>query len=657
MPYTAPKKSIKEIRYLNKDFTSFKDNLIEFSKIYFPNTYNDFNESSPGMMFIEMASYVGDVLSYYIDNQFKESLLAFAEEKKTVYNMAQSLGYKPKLATAASVGIDVFQTVPATTSGVGSNFTTKPDLSYALAVKAGMEIESDNGVSFTTSEDCNFKFSSSYDPMSISIYESSDNIPVTYLLQKSVKASSGNVTTEYIQFNNAEKYKRIALANTNVTEIISVTDSDGNNWHEVPFLAQDTVFGDMENKAANDDSLYIHADQAPYLLKLIKTARRFITYIREDGKTEMRFGAGTSDSPDEEIVPNPDTVGSSLPGSPSYLNTAFDPSNFLKTKAYGQAPSNTQLTVRYRYGGGVNHNVTSNSLKNIQSIQAELDTSGLSAALVSQTRGSIAVNNILPAGGGRGAESVVEVKNNTLAYFQAQARAVTKEDYITRVYSLPAKYGNVAKAYIVQDSQLDSSTGANSDTRVINPLALNLYVLGFTGGKRLAMVNQAVKENIQTYLTQFRMVTDAVNIKDAFIINVGVQFSLLTKNGYNKEEVVLKAMQKVKDFFNIDKWQIGQPIVLSDLSYQISLVDGVSSVVPPEDNNPNGLPVLITNKFEESKGYSGNVYDIISATKGGVVYPSLDPSCFELKFQNTDIEGRVVGNSAGSPGSSTGGSY
>jgi len=657
MPYSTPKKSVKEVRYLNKDFTSFKKNLIEFTKIYFPKEYNDFNESSPGMMFIEMASYVGDVLSYYIDNQFKESLLAFAEEKRTVYNMAQSLGYKPTLATAASVTLDIFQTVPATTSGAGDSFKTNPDLSYALVLKSGMEIQSDTGVSFITTEDCNFKFSSSYDAMDISIYESSGDTPVTYLLQKSVKASSGNVTTEYIQFNDAEKYKRVALNNSNITEIISCTDSDGNSWYEVPFLAQDTVFSDMENKEANDDELFVHADQAPYLMKLLKTSRRFITFIREDGKTEMRFGAGTSDNPDEEIIPNPDNVGSSLPGSPSYLNTAFDPSNFLTTKAYGQAPSNTQLTIKYRYGGGISHNIRANSLTQVQSSNISLDEVGLSSGLVNQTKDSIGMNNPIPASGGKGAESIIEVKNNALAFFQAQARAVTKEDYITRVYALPAKYGNISKAYIVQDSQLDSDTGANSDSRIANPLALNLYILGFDSGKRLAVVNRAVKENIQTYLTQFRMVTDAVNIKDAFIINVGVQFSLLTKSGYNKEEVVLKAIQTVKEFFNIDKWQIGQPIVLADLAYQISLTDGVSAVVPPEANNPNGLPVLITNKFESSKGYSGNVYDIISATKGGVVYPSLDPSCFELKFQNTDIEGRVVGNSAGSPGNSNEGSY
>jgi hypothetical protein len=647
MPYSVNKKSVKEVRYLNKDFTSFKDNLIEFTKIYFPNAYNDFNESSPGMMFIEMASYVGDVLSYYIDNQFKESLLSFAEEKRTVYNMAQSLGYKPKVSSASSVDLDIFQTVPAISSGAGDSYTTKPDLNYAMNLKAGMELLSDTGITFTTTEDCNFKFSSSYDPMTITVYESSNNVPVTYLLKKGVRASSGTTDTEFFTFNTAEKYKRISLGRTEVLEILSCKDSDGNDWYEVPYLAQDTVFTDMENTSKNDDQLYTYSDQAPYLLKLLKTSRRFTTFIREDNKTEIRFGAGTSDSPDEEIVPNPDEVGSSLPGSPTYLNTAFDPSNFLATKAYGQAPSNTQLTIRYRYGGGVGHNVIANSIRTIQLSNIELDDTGLTTSLVNSTKNSIAVNNPLPAMGGRSAESIVEVKNNALAYFQAQQRAVTKEDYIARIYALPPKYGNIAKAYIVQDSQLDSSSGANSDARISNPLALNLYVLGFDSSKRLGTVNRAVKENIQTYLTQFRMVTDAVNIKNGFVINIGVKFNVNTKVGYNKEEVVLRAIQKVKDFFNIDKWQIGQPIVLADLAYQISLVEGVAAVVPPEEDNPNGHPVLITNKFKLGDGYSGNAYDIVSATRDGIVYPSLDPSIFELKFPNIDIEGRSVGSSSG----------
>ncbi len=649
MPYTAPKNnSVKEVKYLNKDFSSLKSNLIEFAKVYFPNNYNDFNEASPGMMFIEMASYVGDVLSYYVDNQFKESLLAYAEEKKTVYNMAQALGYTPRQATPATAILDIFQTVPAKSSGTGASYTTAPDLSYALNIKGGLQVQADSGISFTSTEDCNFKFSSSYDPMSVTIFESNNNVPVSYLLRKSVRAQSGGVATEFITVNAAEKYKRIALANSDVTEVISCLDSDGNSWYEVPYLAQDTVFTDMENTSKTDPDLASQSDQAPYLLKLLKTSRRFTTFLTEDGRTEMRFGAGISDSPDEEIIPNPDSVGSSLPGSPSKLGEAFDPSNFLQTKAYGQAPSNTTLTIKYRYGGGINHNVGASTITSVQKADIEIDANGLTTTLLSQTRNSVGVTNPQPATGGRSAESITEVKNNALAYFQAQARAVTKEDYITRVYAIPPKYGNIAKAYIVQDSQLDvTDTGANSDNRIINPLALNLYVLGYDSIKKLTQLNTAVKENIQTYLTQFRMVTDAVNIKDAFIINIAVKFNIITKTGYNGEEVLLRAIQVVREFFGIDKWQIGQPIVLADLAYKISLTDGVSAVIPPEENNPNGLPIVITNKFLASNGYSGNMYDITSATKDGVLYPSMDPSCFELKYPATDIEGRVVGSSSG----------
>ena len=295
---------------------------------------------------------------------------------------------------------------PAISSGTGANYTTKPDLRYGLKITEGMTLQSETGINFRTLSDINFKFSSSTDPMDITIYESNNNVPVTYLLKKGINIESGNIATEYFQIGNAEKYYRLALANTGVTEIISCTDDDGNNWHEVDFLAQDAVFQDIENTAANNDSLYTYADQAPYLLKLLKTSRRFITYIREDNKTELRFGAGISDSPDEEIIPNPDSVGSSLPGSPSKLGQGFDPANFLNTRTYGQAPSNTTLVITYRYGGGVNHNVRSNSITTIKDSTLTITGDGLSTSLISNSKNSVIVNNDDPTSGGKGAESL-----------------------------------------------------------------------------------------------------------------------------------------------------------------------------------------------------------------------------------------------------------
>ncbi len=656
---------VKEIRYLNKDFAGFRADLIEFAKQYYPNTYNDFNEASPGMMFIEMASYVGDVLSYYVDSQFKEQLLAYSTDQKNLYEMAQSFGYKPKLSTASYGSVDIFHIVPST--GTGQN--NRPNYNYALQINEGSLVESTNGVTFRIRENVNFSYSSSFDPTIVSTYEVDGGGEVSYyLLKKSVRVVSGNITEEQFVFGGAEKYPRLLLGNTNILEIISCTDSDGNTWKEVPFLAQDTVFDSVRNTAANNPELSQYNDEAPYLLKLLKTPRRFVTFIRGDGKTELRFGSGISDSADEEIVPNPNNVGSALPGSPSYLDTFFDPSNFLSTQAYGQAPANTTLTIKYSYGGGISDNVSSDTITNMKEFNYSLDTTTLDTGVVDIVTNSVGVTNEYPTSGAKGAESIQELKSNALAYFQSQGRAVTKEDYITRVYALPPKFGAVSKAYIVQDEQLNlpsfqkevssnifvdqrfadvKAQDVASSNRLPNPNALNLYTLAYDGSKTLTQLNVAVKENLKTYLSQYRLVTDAINIKNAFVINIGVKFNFIARAGFNKDEITLKCIERCKEFFNIDRWQINQPIIIQELAYELSLVDGVGAIVPPDQDNPKRLPVLITNKFSSSQGYSGNIYDIDYATKDGIVYPSLDPSIFELKYPNTDIEGRAIGDSTG----------
>ena len=657
MARTSTKKNVvKQVNYLNKDFSDFRDNLIEFAKVYFPNTYNDFNESSPGMMFIEMAAYVGDVLSYYIDSQFRESLLAYAEEKRNVYNIAQSFGYKPNVTAPSSVVLDVFQTVPA--------LNEKPDERYALNVKAGTQvISTSTGTTFRTLDDVNFKFSSSYDPRNITIFESEDNIPTKYLLKKKVKAESGNIVTETFSFGTAEKYAQVKLSNPKVIEIISCTDSDGNTWSEVDSLARDTVFNDIENNATNDPTSVVNREVSPYILKLNKTSRRFTRYINQNDSSILRFGAGISNNADEEIIPNPSMVGSTLPGSPTYLTTAFDPSNFLKTKSFGLAPSNTTLTIKYAYGGGINDNVNANDVTSISSISYEISDTLLSTTSVQESKDSVSFINPNPATGGSAGESIREVRENALAYFQAQQRAVTKEDYIVRAYSLPAKYGNIAKVHLVQDDQLNKSTGTDELERLVtqadvdnertikslqvrtpNPLAMNMYTLGFDANKKLSSLNQTVKENLKTYLSQYRLVTDAVNIKDAYVINIAVNFAILTKSEFAKNEVLLKCVAAVKDFFDIDRWQIGQPIVLSDIAYELSLVDGVASVVPPVDSD---TVIKIENKYKAGEGYSGNFYDIKNSMIDGVLYPALDPSIFEIKYPNTDIKGKVVGDNLG----------
>jgi len=620
----------KDISYLGKDFNQFRVNLIEFTKKYFPDTYTDFNESSPGSMFIEMAAYVGDVLSYYSDTNLRESLLEQAQERKNIFDIAKALGYKANNVVAAYVTLDVYQLVPA----IGSGANVQPDFNYALSIKPGMRILQSNGnSSFRTLDSIDFSFSSSYDPTEITIYETDDTTktPIYYLLKKQTRAVSGTVKTNSYTFGQPISYDKVVLPDDNVIEIISVQESDGDNWYEVPYLAQDTIFESVPNLLENDPELSPYRSSAPSLLKLRKTAKRFITRLRSDNRLELQFGAGISDNNDEEIVPNPDNVGNGLAGFRRNIDVDIDPSNFLYTRTYGQAPSNTTLTVTYTVGNGIADNVPAGVLTNINFIEFNDNiNSTANGGLVNFIKTTVAVNNPEPARGAKSAESSIDIKNNALSSFATQNRLVTREDYIIRAYSMPAKFGSIAKAYIVPDDQL--SQESYEQNRIANPLAMNMYVLGYNDSKQLTTLNQAIKENLKTYLGYYRILTDAVNIKDAFIINIGVDFEISVLPNYNSNEILLKCVDSIRSFFDITKWQINQPIIKSDITTTLANVKGVQSVVG----------VKLINLYDSNFGYSGNTYDLQTATRNGVIYPSLDPSIFEIKFPNQDIRGRVV---------------
>lgn len=620
----------KDVKYLGKDFGQLRQNLIEFTKQYFPNSYTDFNESSPGMLFMEMAAYVGDVLSFYADTNLKESLLEQATERGNVFDLARSLGYVPNNSVPAYVTLDVFQLVPAK----GTGTAVAPDFNYALSIKPGMQIKQETGnAMFRTLDSVDFSFSSSYDLTDVTIYES-DNVtkqPTYYLLRKSVKAVSGEIKTTSFTFNGAVAYDKVVLPDTNIIEIISVKESDGDHWYQVPYLAQDTIFEDVPNLLENDPDFVTYRASAPSLLKMRKTSKRFVTRLRSDNKLELQFGAGISDNNDEEIIPNPDNVGNGLAGFRRAVDIDIDPSNFLYTRTYGQAPSSTTLTVTYTVGNGISDNVAANTIKNIMYVDyADNINATTNTGLVNFVKNTVAVINPNPAAGAKTADSLIDIKNNALSNFATQNRLVTREDYIVRAYSMPSKYGSVAKAYIVPDDQLTQKEMI--ETRVANPLAMNMYVLGFNSSKQLVSLNDAIKQNLKTYLDYYRMLTDAVNIKDAFIINIGVDFEISVLPNYNSNEVLLRCINALKDLFNIDRWQINQPIIKSDIINTIGQVPGVQSVIGAS----------LKNLYDADNGYSGNVYDLNTATKNGVIYPSLDPSIFEVKFPEQDIKGRVV---------------
>ena len=623
-------KNAKDVSYLGKDYNQFRVNLIEFTKQYFPETYTDFNESSPGSLFLEMAAYVGDVLSFYSDNNLKESLLEQASERGNIFDIAKSLGYRPNNSVPAHVILDIFQLVPAT--GTGDN--VRPDFDYALSIKPGMRIKESGGSAiFRTLDSVDFGFSSSIDNTEITIYETNDvtKLPTYYLLKKKVKAVSGETKQKKFTFTSPVAYDKIVLPENNVIDIISVEESDGDNWHEVSYLAQDTIFESVPNLLENDPDFVNYRSSSPSLLKLKKTSKRFITRLRSDNRVELQFGAGVSDNNDEEIVPNPDNVGNGLAGFRRNLDVDIDPSNFLYTRTYGQAPANTTLTVTYSLGNGISDNVVSNRLTQIDFIEFNDDVNTTNnAGIVNFVKTSVAVNNESPAIGAKTQDTLQDIKNNALSNFATQNRLVTQQDYIVRAYSMPAKFGSVAKAYIVPDDQISQQDFVK--TRIANPLAMNMYVLGFNKDKQLTTLNDAIKNNLKTYLDYYRMLTDAINIKDAFIINIALQFEISVLTNYNSNEVLLNCVNELHTYFDVDRWQINQPIIKSEVQNLIGNVPGVQSVVN----------VFLENKYNSDQGYSDNVYDLAAATRNGVIYPSLDPSIFELKFPNRDIRGRVV---------------
>lgn len=621
----------KDIKYLNRDFDSFKKGLVEFTKIYYPNTYNDFNEASPGMMFLEMAAYVGDVLNYYVDSQFKESFLLQATEKRSVMNIAATLGYKPRLSVPSTVDLDIYQLLPAS----GSGTSVVPDLTYALKIEPGLRARTGptaGSVEFIVQNKIDFSVNNVFDPTEITVYSIDSNAaPTYYLAKKTVQAISATPQTTEIVVDGTTKFFKFQVTDPNLIAIDSIVDADGNTWYEVPYLAQDTIFEQVQNTAFNDPDAAVYSEDTPYLLKLKRVPRRFITRITDAG-IEVQFGSGTSSSPDEELLATPENIGLTLPTGKDNLDASIDPTSPVFTQAYGIAPSNTTLTVTYLVGGGIASNVPSNTINEIIAIDTSstrlpTGTGTLNATILN----SVVVNNNLAATGGRAEETLDEVRQNALAQFTSQNRAVTREDYIIRAYAMPNRYGSVAKVQISPDEQANLATSEVSD-KVSNPLAMNMYMLGYDSNKNLTTVNRAVKENLKIYLSQYRMLTDSINFRDAYIINIGVNFDIIPLPNFNANEVILNAINAIKMMFEIDKWQINQPVIYSDIFTTLLAVKGVQTVTK----------IFIENLNNEVDGYSNIVYDINGATRNGILYPSLDPSIFEVKYPNTDIKGRIA---------------
>lgn len=646
----------KDIRYLNRDFPQLREALINFAKVYYPNTYKDFSPSSPGMMFIEQAAYVGDVLSYYTDYVFKEGTMESATERKNIIGLARYLGYKIKPSAAATGIVNLMQLCPSADDGMGNYY---PDPQYMLTVNANTQFSSNTNAYYILTSAVNFELSSSSSPRIDQVYSRNDDgTPQYFLLTKQGSVSSGQIITKTVTVLTPSPYFQIPLEETNVLQILDIYDSDNNRWYEVDYLAQGFVPIGVPNDAIYEGSLAQYKDSVPYILTYLKTSRKFITQVDENNLTTIYFGAGVNGVDDELVTFDSDLIGVGLTNI-NEVNVPLDPSSFLQNENYGIAPQNTTLTIRYLIGGGLNSNCQADEIRNVIAATFDNPTEGLlpeQIDLLNTVQNSLAVSNPAPCTGGKDAETDDEIKLNAVANFAAQNRTVTQNDYLVRIYSLPAQYGTIAKAQVIPDTNLQAGVnkilvGVVDQTNVAtvvdnsnsnyfrslaydntNPFAINVYVLSYDANKNLIRPNPALVTNLITYLKQYRMLTDGVNIIDGYIINIGVNFTITVYKGYNKKDVLSDCISAVQNFFDIDRWNFSQPINLSQLQLEIAKVDGVQSVVSLE----------IYNKTALDGNYSQVEYDIAAATKNGVIYPSVDPSIFEVKYPDSDIKGSVL---------------
>ena len=637
----ADKQKIKptNINYTSKDFSTIKADLIEYTKSYFPDTYKDFNETSPGMMLIELSSYVGDVLSYYVDYNYKENILSTATEKRNVRRLAEFLGYKTPNKTPSIVKLKVTAEIDANSDGT-------PDYSDVPAqIPNGLQIQSsiDSELLFETTGEVDFSISGSPDtPMISSPNLDANGEASSYTLTRYVQAVSAETKTKSFTITSPTKFLELDLGEDNVIEILNCTDSSDEKWYEVDYLSQERI---LKETYYNDDSDrttgYNQGDitdtsliSIPYTLDYINTNKKFVTKFDVDtNSTKLMFGNGlykynVTGSSNSSIFTTIEQNGLTLNGE-SFSSINANVNDLLGTNNLnmGETPTNTILTVQYRVGGGPNSNAQAGELTTIAD-----GTTG------------ITVTNDEPATGGTDGQTVDEIRNNAKAFFASQNRCVTRQDYQARILNLPAKFGNIAKCYV---ERIDDSGG------------LFVSTLSYNQNKQLVQTPELVLRNIMTYLNQYRMINDQLDfgftlsdtLFSGYNINFGVKFEVNSDRRVNPSDVKIEVINTIKNFFKVERMQFRQSINMNDLQYNILGLEGVIGIKELklfQNGNDFGISRNMANYQADgdviSNGESGYgfQYEFDNSLENGIIRPSLTPSVFELRDPDRDIYGKVI---------------
>lgn len=600
------------VDYTKKDYTNIKESLINMVKYYYGDKYTDFSETSIGDMLLDVSAYVGDLLTYNIDYNVNQLLNPTTRIGAISY--AKLRGYKPRAAKSSS-GLATFTiTVPGDEDG--------PNLNYCPILYSGTQVKSNlnSDKIYELIEDIDFKI---IDPKlnlhPIEITKSEVGGSIYYIIQKKGKIVSGATKTFTYTFTTPQKYTKLQIPSNKISEIIEVTDSLNNTWYQVDSLAQETIFTSEAN--TDDDT----KELTPNLIKIIKTSKRFEIEIDENNYTYLLFGAGTESQSDEELIPSPDNV---LKGLES-IDVAISPESFLKTTTFGEAPYNTTLTISYRESNGETDNAKSTEIDTLSTVYMQFPVDESSLPESNTVKKSLTVINTEPIIGARSVETIEEIKLNSNIEMSAQKRCVIKEDFIIRSLSMPEKYGLISKAYAEKAGTYLSRPiieGKYNIDAFKNDIVL--HVLSSDSNNRLTIPNLATKENLKKYLSQYRMISDNIHIVDGKIVNFRINFKIKTKDIYNKNLLVLQIINKLKDYFDISKWNFNDRIILSDIYELINSTKGVVNVSNLKFTSPAG-----------EDNYSNYRVDFNDLEKDGIIYPPNDISIFELKYPNIDIIG------------------
>jgi len=595
-----PKKPL--IRYTNRDFESIKSDLVEYARRYYSNTFKDFNEASFGSMMLDTVAYVGDILSFYLDYQVNESFLDSAIEYDNVVRHGAQVGYKFR-QNASSFGIiDMYLMVPAVSSGVG------PDKSYMPILKQGTEFNSNDGGSYTLNE--NIDFSSPEHEVVVSTVDSTTGVPTHYAVRARGQIVSGRQEREVIEIGSFQKFLKVVLSEPNITEIVSVYDTEGHRYHEVDFLSQNVIYMPVTNHNEKE------RQYAPALLKPVPVARRF-TVIQQQNETFLQFGYGSDSEIFDDSVVDPSKIVMNMHGRDFVTDDSFDPSNLISTDKFGIAPSDTSLVVTYRRNTTADANATVNSINSVvRSFFDFPNRSKLESGKMSDVRNSLEVSNENKLVGDILPPNIEELKMRIKDHYAAQNRAVTRQDYMSVIYNMPKQFGAVKKANIVQDN--------DSFKRNIN-----IYVVSQTKAGKLTKTNNSIKENLKTWLNRHKMINDTVDILDARIVNFGINFEVIVASEANRFTILERATNALIRKYD-KSYNIGEPIQITEMYKTLNLVEGVVDTVH----------VNVANK---SGGLHSEILfptDFYLSPDGRTLFIPED-HIFELKFPRDDIKGTI----------------